>query len=282
MVRSDFVLAAHIGGGLLLAWTSWSASAGLSGLALFALVLADAGLVGMWGALSGRRWGWRLSAVLVASVWLWGLVTRDSRISVEYSLSLFLVIALTAASIMAILSGFRHGRRKLRLTRLTNDLPAIEGFQFSIRQVLLATAIMAAVLGIGRVVRNLDRKSNNVTAVAIFPPCTALIGLATLGATLGGGRPAPRLGAVLPVAFFIGMIPYYYIGRPNDSPQQFVVGLALFGLQAIITAVSLLVVRSCGWRLVSGDGVLAEKPLLPDDLGSGNAMALRESCSRPN
>jgi hypothetical protein len=54
------------------------------------------------------------------------------------------------------------------------------------------------------------------------------------------------------MAFVVGTIPIYYLGKEDSS--SFVVWSVIFGLQAIITAASLLVVRSCGWRLVSGEG----------------------------
>jgi hypothetical protein len=142
----------------------------------------------------------------------------------------------------------------LRLADLASDSPASEGFQFSIRHLLLATAFVAVVLGIGRSVRTLSDTQSGVIAVAIFPPCFVMVELATLWAALGIGQPTPRLAVVVPTAFVVGAIPVFYVPSPFDqSLSELVIWPIVVGLQSIITAASLLIVRSCGWRLIRGD-----------------------------
>jgi hypothetical protein len=131
-----------------------------------------------------------------------------------------------------------------------------------IRHLLLATAIVALVLGIGRGIRTIsNRQSDIVVVVAVFPPCLVMVELATLWAALGIGRPIPRLAVVVPTAFVVGVIPVFYVpGLSNPSISELIIWPAIIGLQSIITAASLLVIRSCGWRLVRGavaDGKVA-------------------------
>jgi hypothetical protein len=195
---------------------------------------------------------WRLFAVVVATVYLWAVYVVVIWVGTNYFLIL-LLIALTVVPIIVVLSCLRNSRRRLRLVDLASTAPASEGIQFSIRHLLLATAIVAVVLGIGRGVRTItDTQWVNVVAVAIFPPCFIMVELATLWASLGIGRPIPRLAVVIPTAFVVGAVPAFYLpGPPTQESWQYFIWPAIVGLQALITAGSLLVVRSCGWRLVS-------------------------------
>ena len=156
---------------------------------------------------------------------------------------------------LGVLSGLRHGRRGLRLVRLSNGSPS-EAFQFTIRHLFVATTAVAVVLAIGRAIRTDSIGVWQTTlVVATFTPSMIMVQLATLWAALGIGRPALRLAAVLPTAFVVGLIPPFYTLEPVRSNLGSFVGTSVaFGLQATILAASLLVFRSCGWRLVSGEG----------------------------
>jgi hypothetical protein len=124
---------------------------------------------------------------------------------------------------------------------------------------------VAVVLGIGRGVRTVaDRQWENILAVAIFPPCFVMVELATLWATLGIGRPISRLAVVVPIAFVVGAIPAFYLPGPTARESwRLFMWPAIVTIQATITAASLLVIRSCGWRLVSGPDEIERLPTPP-------------------
>jgi hypothetical protein len=198
---------------------------------------------------------WRFVAVIAAIVYLWGLPVMA--ISLGDKLSVFLIIALTTIPVLVVLIVLRHShsRLSLRLVHLKNGSPLADGFQFSIGNLLLATALVAVVLGIGRVVRTVaDRQWESIVSVAIFPPCFILIELATLWAALGVRRPIPRLAVLVPTAFAVGAIAASYLPVPTARESWlFFIWPIIVAIQASITACSLLVIRSCGFRLVRGD-----------------------------
>jgi hypothetical protein len=251
--KIGLLVVVHVVAGLVLAWTAGTdASFPVALIGLWALAFAEAGLMGIWGALSTIRLVSRLCTVLFATLYLGALLVLMVN---GMDPLVFLIIALTVVPILVVLSCLRHSRRRLRLVDLASAGPAPEGFQFSIRHLLLATAIVAVVLGIGRGVRTISNGQSDLVFVAIFPPCFVMVELATLWAGLGIGRPLPRLAIVVPTAFVVGAIPVFYM--PGSSDHEIIGWPIIVGLQAMITACSLLVVRSCGWRLVSGEGITA-------------------------
>jgi hypothetical protein len=143
----------------------------------------------------------------------------------------------------------------------------VEGLQFTIRHLLMATAVVAIVLGIGQGVRAFADGQGEEgffmaarldLFVAILSPCLIVVDLVTLWAALGIGRPTSRLAVVVPMAFVLGTIPMYYLGEKGWS--SLIIWSAIMGLQAIIIAASLLVVRSCGWRLVLCPTTISTRP----------------------
>jgi len=273
--KIGLLVAGHVVAGLLLGsivYLKVDTGADLRPLmiALDALVFAEAGLLGIWVALgTARPLRWvpvvlaitaYLGAVLVTAYHSWQTDTIAKHLLLE--------IALPTFSLLFILSVMRHGQRRLRLTHSAVWSTTCAGLQFSIRHVLLATAVVAVVLGMGRGISTFAdmvgkgaflAEARLELFVATLSPCLIVVDLATLWAALGTGRPPPRLAVVLPMAFVVGTIPIYYLG--NEDSSSFVVWSVIFGLQAIITAASLLVVRSCGWRLVSGGGTTNGQPI---------------------
>jgi hypothetical protein len=61
----------------------------------------------------------------------------------------------------------------------------------------------------------------------------------------------PRLLAVIPVAFIVGLVPPFCFAWNTEFRRSLVFWSGLTGTTAIILAASLLVVRSAGWRLCS-------------------------------
>lgn len=150
------------------------------------------------------------------------------------------------------LAVLRHSRRQLNLAPYYDAQTNAEGLQFTIKH--LITAAVAAVLGLGRAVQIVENENNApdmLLAVVVVCPCIVIVELAILWGTLGTGRPTLRLFVVLPTAFLLGAIPPYYL-KETIQPDwlDFVGWSCLIGLQATITAGSLLVIRSCGYVLV--------------------------------
>lgn len=221
-------------------------------LLFLAVVFADAGMLGLWLSLGTTRWRLRSSAVMAALLCFWvALLVIDHRnIRAEDAIGVWLLICLPTAIISLILALLRKSSRRLALQR-ASTFPLDEGFQFSMKQLLLATALVAAVLSLGKAAQALPhggRWLGMFVVIAIVPPCLVLVELATFWAALGLGRPLPRLSVVVPCAFIVGLVPPFYFSSPQE-PRFFIYWSALTGGQAVIIAASLLVFRWSGWRL---------------------------------
>lgn len=279
---------AHIAGGCVLASISRVQTSfdHPCFIALLAMIFADAGMVGIWGALGTSHPMWRLSLmpVLIGCLMVFARMAErlvesefpivvpqgPGTVSIQYRhfwpgadpVGFYLVVTLTTLSVFAALCQLRLGRGELRLIRMTGNATTVAGFRFTIRQLLIVTAAVALVLAIGRGTRPLSgQRWESVLAVAIFTPCSVLVALATAWATLGISRPALRLAVVVPSAFVVGMAPSYCLGGSIAAGWLpfIIVWSAIIGLQAAITAGSLLFVRRGGWRLASCQGTITSQ-----------------------
>jgi len=228
---------------------------------LFALVLAEGGLLGIWGALGTSRLLWRALVVITTTACIWSvfLFLATQGIWDSWDRWYSAQIAFQPAFIALILSRLRYGRYRLCLTRSITCSPSAERLQFTIQHILVITLAVAVLLAIGPACRTLAEKTQEdrefSLSVAVISPCLISVALAMLWGALGIGRPTARLAVAVPAAFLVGFIPpFYLIMIFENGWRDYAIWSAIFGLQAIITAASLLVVRSCGWRLVSGEG----------------------------
>ena len=250
-MKMSLLVATHVVAGVVLTSASKEFTGDLSipSAAKVALIFADAGLVGIWGGLSKARFVGRLLVLPGAIFYLWAILSFDTDPDfVEY-----LIIAFPTVALVMVLFSFRYSQFRLRLALLPNVSQLPQGFQFSIRSLLLATATVAIVLGIGRTVYAISDNYPYAVYFMMFPLCIIVVELATLWGTLGKGSSLLRLAFIVPLSFCIGTIPIFYLGELEEVELLMMAHFSsIFGLQAIFTAASLLVVRSCGWRLVSG------------------------------
>ena len=258
-MKMSLLVATHVGGGILLRLFRDELSNVVGWVGLLAIIFADTGLIGLWGGLSSARLAWRLPVIFSAILYLWVILSDTFDVWAVLSLDTFdltslefLVIALSNVAIVMVLVGLRYSPLRLRLAHFPNESHSPLGFQFSIRSLLLVTATVAVVLGIGRGADAIKHIYPDAHFAVIFPLGIISVTLAVLWATLGKGRLLHRLMVVLPAAFVVGTIPTFYETSFEANWRELIVWPSVFGFQAIITAASLLVVRSCGWRLVSG------------------------------
>lgn len=115
--------------------------------------------------------------------------------------------------------------------------------------------IVAAIISIRKGLQNLGDGSQGgqtwfdlVIIVAVIVPCVLLVELATFWAALGLSRPIPRLLVVIPSGFLVGIVPPFYIESGMDW-RHYALWSGITGFQALMTAATLLVFRSSGWRL---------------------------------
>src|SRR5215469_1842431 len=221
-----------------------------------AIVFADAALLGLWGALGNARWQRRLPAVAAALFSLWCAVLYvEQHASMMDVVGFGLLIGLPCGVLVVVLSGLRGRSRQLSLQRVT-EFPAREGFQFSLKQLLVATTLVAVASTVVRATRDMGVVGGwmrVLMVVLIAPPCFVLVELATFWGALGIGRRLPRLSAVITVAFLVGLVPASCFAWHGEPQKAAFFWTGLTGTTAILIAGSLLVVRFAGWRLSSAD-----------------------------
>jgi hypothetical protein len=260
-LKIDFLVASHVVIGLLLTIVAHRCSMPDPWLvAMLAWSFADAGLLGIWAALGSAGPRWRIPIFLTMSAYVACLTASLWGGSIENFDTVSVLMLTGGAAIIVFLSLtiFRIGRR-LHLAAYSTTRMSTEGFQFTIKHLFIIMAMVAAVLGLGRWVQSLvaihapDDLSEVLLFVAVVCPCVVSAELAVLWAALGMGPPTVRLFAALPASFLLGTIPPYYL-KVMIQPdwKDFVAWSCMIGLQAVVSAGSLLVVRSCGYRIVRG------------------------------
>lgn len=247
--RLRLLLAAHVILGLV--FCAWSASAGRTVLVLgyvlvvpvFGIVLAQTSLLGFWVAFSSAARGVRLMGLIAGSICLellLGIGAQDD----DYAF----LATMTTGGIAAVFGVVRWRHADLR--HFPQQAPRIgqEGMQLSIRGLMLFTFIVAVtIIGAGEFRENVPR-GPSLFRVSSWSLCSVVVGIAGVWAGLGLGRPMLRSAVVLLIAAVLGALFAHGIHRSHPQLYSYIIPMML--LQAGVLVASLLVVRSCGYRLV--------------------------------
>src|SRR5262249_5261444 len=147
--------------------------------------------------------------------------------------------------------------RRFELTRLERpdvDLAKSERLQFSMLQVMVVVSTVAVVLSLMRVTRAaFGHDPYNWESVAIysFMFIAFLVNTACAAfAALGTGRVGRNVGWVLGVAVLLGVATAFAMHNETNDGWLFGSSMLIMIVPTVIVLVSLLVVRSCGYRLV--------------------------------
>jgi hypothetical protein len=84
--------------------------------------------------------------------------------------------------------------------------------------------------------------------LALWSLCFAVVGMAGVWAGLGLARPMPRIAVLLLISAVFGLLFMYCLS--SDEWQSYFYSVSIMVLQAAVLVASLLIVRSCGYRLV--------------------------------
>ena len=124
--------------------------------------------------------------------------------------------------------------------------PESEGLQFSIRGLMIFTAAVAVICAVARA---LEGYRNPILFIAVWAVCFVAVGLVSLWAVLGEARPVQRV----PVAFVLSpVLGAFFAFAAGVHPTGWIYVLLIMLLYPAALLGSLLVVRSCGYRLVRG------------------------------
>ncbi len=214
--------------------------------ALFVIPLGQLMLVGLWLAMGRSALRPRFLAAVAACAYLaiWTSIPSDS-----YALMLIEYLAVTVGIAVACIP-FRRWY-ELRLQAAIAWDGTSTRLQFSILGILLATSVAALVLGISKAART---QGSIVTQMGLMVVVLAINTLVAAWASLSLGRVRWPLTLAFVIAILLGAVTA--IGNGIQSAFWGLwVGMALvMVLPTAVVVASLMVVRSCGYRLVRRDG----------------------------
>jgi hypothetical protein len=216
----------------------------------------------VWVGLGRTRLLWRIAIGLAASFYLavWPFVNQS--ISLPASLRpghwfMDYLEAVAPFSIFLFLFGgvFMLIGLRFRLAHIGRDAmpPRREGFRFSMLQILVVMSIVAVVLSLVRANRESQAGSDStwdwLIMMAFLFVMFIVNTVCAAFATLGLGSVKRNVGMVLVVSIALGIATA--IAMRNDEMPWLFFGSTLIAIVPTLTVlVSLLVVRSCGYRLI--------------------------------
>jgi hypothetical protein len=220
--------------------------------AFVGIVYSQASLVGIWGSL-GSGPAWRRVIGVVVGVGYLGLQLGFSFHELDGIIFLWVVAATTISALPLLL--VRLFRVAIRLDSSAAGL--VERFQFSIRHLLTLTFVVACLISI--------RNCVEPYAIEITETPDGVVSDYFDEAVYYWLFPAAVVGVlgILPVWFVLatkqlvlscvgllaaGVCAGYWLGRFYDEPPSISMTATITEVVAVV--VSLLVVRSCGYRLV--------------------------------
>jgi len=218
------------------------------------LTIAQATLLGIWGALSRLSPDKRIVTVASGTFALWTLMSIEAwgYMPIEAVVATLLVYFVPTGMVMAATA---IALRNLGAQRyLPREIPqATDTLQFEIKHILIATALSAVLVTLGKLVRAyyFEGRPEAFLAILIFAiwlglayPATAVV---ATWAALGLNRPGLRLIMVAVVALSMALVPLSFV--PFDNGGAVVYIASCLAQAAMVTAI-LLIARSAGYRLV--------------------------------
>jgi len=207
-------------------------------LIFLTLLISQIGLLGIWTALGTTPWFLRFPLAFVAAYCLWLVASRetDEPVGVVFSVAVpLIVIPLWALRIW-----------RIRLVRDATPTQAVNrsASQFSLQQVMLLVAGLAALLGAGRML------TGSGPAVARLVTISVVVSIpgALVWATLGNGSAALRLLLIVGVAACVGIVHPVVHGMTWEYVSGWVV---MSTFTVLLSGASLIVLRWLGYRVIS-------------------------------
>jgi hypothetical protein len=207
-----------------------------------AIMLSQAYLLGLWMAFSSAALWSRLLGLGVGTVYLEGL--SDSVTVHEVLRWAPTTVSLGTAGVL--LAARRWGMAIRRVTE-PSSRAAPEPWQIKIRGLMIGTLVLALLFADARVMR--EANPPDLILKVVFGLCNIALSLAAAWAALGLTPPIKRLPVLFLLSPALGTLFWYGLHSPNLEDCLRIVLCLL--LQAAVTFGSLLVLRSCGFRLTT-------------------------------
>lgn len=224
------------------------------------VLLAQLMLLAVWLGLGRCELHWRLIATALGCAWLttWACLPQIATQATAERWHLLFGMSLGSVAVWAgVFFAVRRFKADLQIATPGRQVPVETRWQFSILHLLIVTAVVAIVLGLAQGAEAGRQDSEgwgNLVASALMI-VTFLINLyCAVWATLGEARIGWRLGLVVLVAVLLGVAISLPSGIQLLGWWLFAAMVVVMTAPTLIVAASLLVVRSCGYRLVPSGG----------------------------
>ena len=208
------------------------------------IVFAQSALLGFWMAFSPMVWWKRLMGLVVGSLYL----GASFRISADADGYVALMPVMATGGIAAVCRVVRWRYAGLQRFPQQDPRAVREGLKFSIRGLMLFTFVVAITIVGARELRAHVPRGPNLLSIVLLSVCFMTTGLASVWAGLGVARPMLRSMVVLLIAGILGALFVYSIGQARGDIYFY--STLMMVLQTAVIVASLLVMRSCGYRLV--------------------------------
>jgi hypothetical protein len=208
---------------------------------LFVLALCQSFLLSLWVAASHTKPWKRLAGLGAGASYLEALLA--SKLEDEFLGIATVTIAVSTASLILVRwLGVRLTRQE-EIGQPARSEP--EGLKFSIRGLMIFTAAVALLCALARALQ--ESPTHQFLLILVWAMCFVAVGLVCLWAALGDAPPVGRR----PVVFVLSpMLGIFFAFAANASSAGWVYVLLIMVLYPMPLFGSLLVVRSCGYRLV--------------------------------
>jgi hypothetical protein len=208
---------------------------------LFASALCQSFLLSLWGAACQAAPWKRLAGLVAGAVYLEALLATKLR---EEFLGIATVtIAVTTVSLLVVQwLGVRITRQE-EVGQPARSEP--EGLKFSIRSLMIFTAGVALLCAVARALQT--SPTQQFLLILVWAICFVAVGLVSLWAALGEARPLRRGPVVLVLSSLLGVF-FAFAAGAHSAGWVYILLIMLLYPTALLG--SLLVVRSCGYRLV--------------------------------
>lgn len=208
--------------------------------ALVGLMLSQASLLGIWGSLGTNPWWKRVIGVVVGIGYLVPLL--GIRIHDVSIVTFIFVVVVVVTSFVAIpLLIVRWFRMAIRLD--DSPVASVRRVQFSIRHLLILTFVVACLTSIGTLVLPL-LLHDQIDDLFLIALAFGVVGILPVWSVWATKWPTIFSIGVVTVGACVG----YCLGLGYSGSETLTMTAAV--TEALSVVVSLLVVRSCGYRLV--------------------------------
>jgi hypothetical protein len=205
-----------------------------------ASALCQAFLLSFWVAASQPAPWMRLTGLVAGAVYLEALVPSDLRREVMGISTIAIVVTTTTLLVVRWLG--------VRLTRQDDPGQSArqepEGLRFSIRGLMIFTAVVALICAVARA---LEGSRSPGLVILVWALCFVAVGLVSLWAVLGDAHPLLRIPVVFVLSPVLGA---FFAFAAGAHPAGWIYILLIMLLYPAALLASLLVIRSCGDRLV--------------------------------